>query len=66
MFNYSEAAKRYRELNPTADSISFIKYTTGMNQDKFDDILIGMAINKGNRRFPCSLLNHTCARIYEE
>lgn len=45
MFKYSEAAKRYRELNPTADSISFIKYTTGMNQDKFDDILIGMAIN---------------------
>ena len=47
-FNYSEAAKRYDEykkLDSFADKIAFIRHTTGMTQDIYDDIIIDMAIN---------------------
>lgn len=45
MSNYSDAAKRYINLNTHADKIKFIKETTHMNQDIFDDIIINIAIH---------------------
>lgn len=47
-FNHSEAAKRYKEykkLDTFADMIAFIRHTTHMTQDIYDDFIINMAIN---------------------
>lgn len=47
-FNRSESAERYREykkLDTFADTIAFIRHTTGMTQDIYDDFIINMAIS---------------------